>query len=204
MPAPKKTKPEKDRIYKAYKPVVMTDGILAWPNHTFDNTVQWTADDCEQFWEATKRLGPYERIEDMQAMLADLPTDNPAITLHADAIRAIHAEVLAPSKGFTRERLARLDEASALWAKIMVIRNIMPIAREAVVKKAKVSATNTASAEKPRPKNKKAATATVENVAAFAKKQGYPGGIKYELLLITAAEHYGVSEATISRRLRGK
>lgn len=139
-----------DKIYNAYKPVLMSDGIQTWIKHTYDNTVPWTKDDEAQFIEGLSRLGPYERIDDMQAMLATLPTDNPAITLHADAIRAIHEEVQAPPVGFTRERLARLDRASELWAKIQIIRDLMPVVQEAVTKKAQRKEVNTANAKLPR------------------------------------------------------
>jgi hypothetical protein len=120
---------EKNRVYSAYKPVPQTDGIQTWTEHTHDFTAPWTKDDEAKFIEATERLGPYERIDDMQAMLATLPTDNPAISMHADVIRAIHAEVQAPPIGFTRERLAQLDQASEMWAKILLIRDVIPKAR---------------------------------------------------------------------------
>lgn len=127
---PSESTDEKKRIYSAYKPLVQTDGILAWTTHTHDNTVPWTPDDNAKYLEAFSRLGPLQRIEDMQSMLAMLPTDNPAINMHANAIRAIHDEVRAPPYGFTRERLSRLDEASAIWGKILIIRDMVPLAKQ--------------------------------------------------------------------------
>lgn len=142
---------ETDKVYNAYKPVLVSDGIQTWVKHTYDNTVPWTKDDEAKFIEGLDRLGPYERIDDMQAMLATLPIDNPAITLHADAIRAIHREVQAPPVGFNRERLARLDKASELWAKILIIRDLMPVAREAATQKAERKVMNQKNAKAPRP-----------------------------------------------------
>lgn len=117
--------------YSAYQPVEAADGIQMWTQHTFNHQAPWTDDDARKFDEVCSSIGgPYERIEKMQDMLVTLPTDNPFINVHADAIRAIHAEVQAPPIGFTRERLARLNEASALWDKIMVIRDVMPLATQ--------------------------------------------------------------------------
>lgn len=142
---------ETDRVFNAYRPVLVSDGIQTWVNHTYDNRVPWTKDDEAKYIEGTYQQGPYERIDIMQAMLANLPTDNPAITLHADAIRAIHREVQAPPAGFDLERLARLNTASELWTKILIIRDLMPVAREAATQKAERKVMNQKSAKAPRP-----------------------------------------------------
>lgn len=120
-----------EKVYRAYKAVRMTDGIQTWIIHRHDFTVawdDWTAADKAEL-DADRRDAPLERIEDMQAMLATLPADNPAIRLHADAIRAILAELLTPPVIFNKERHARLDQASELWGKILVIRDVMPKAK---------------------------------------------------------------------------
>lgn len=153
-----------DKVYNAYKPVLVSDGIQTWVQHTYDNTVPWTKDDTAKFIEGHDRLGPHERIEDMQAMLATLPTDNPAITLHADAIRAIHREVQAPPVGFNRERLAELDRASEHWGKILIIRDVMPVARKG---QASLDQSRQASLQ---PRAKKPFTQAVRNAMGEGKK----------------------------------
>jgi hypothetical protein len=120
-----------EKHYSAYKPVKMTDGIVDWTFDNFDNTAHWTKDDIEKSRSVLLRLGPHERIEDMEAMLATLPTDNPAIAMHAAEIRAIHAEVKAEPGEFTLKRLDRLSETYELWTKILILRDLVPKAKQA-------------------------------------------------------------------------
>lgn len=192
MTLDKPANPEAERTYNAYKPVTVTDGVKTWTEHTFDNTVPWTNDDCAKFLGGTERLGPYERIEDMRAMLSTLPTDNNLITMHADAIRAIHAEVTAPPIGFTRERLDRLDQASEHWSKIMVIRNVMPLARQGA---------RASKAQSDRAKGPRALTPAQQDRVRRRYNERVANGEKYGAIKALASE-FDVSQTTIKTTLK--
>ena len=68
----------------------------------------------------------------MQARLDALGTDlTDPIKLHVDAIRRIHAQVpRTPSGAPTHEELNLLHEADHLWLKIMVLRDLVPLAKK--------------------------------------------------------------------------
>jgi hypothetical protein len=138
--------------YKAYKPVLATDGVKCWTRHTFDDTVKWTNDDCEKFAEvfSAKGVSPIGSIEIMQERLAALENITPTIQLHVDAIRQIHAVFFA-TKPITLDSLAALDKQNEHWRSIWLIQDVLPVVRESVAQKAKRKAVNTANSIQPRP-----------------------------------------------------
>lgn len=112
--------------YRAFKPVTMTDGILAWPQDRFDNTVgEWTDGDIDKFQASLGASAPLERIASMRERLDSLKDVTPMIKMHADAIRAIHAG-LDNHHGVTIAESRMLDEAERLWEKIVTLRDVMP------------------------------------------------------------------------------
>lgn len=111
--------------YRAYKPVDMTDGLQNWIQHTFDNTVEWTTDDEKMFVDVSINLTPNTRITSMQARLDSLKNITPAIKVHADAIRAIH-DGLDNHFSINYEGMIGLQRADELWAKIVLLRDLLP------------------------------------------------------------------------------
>ncbi len=119
-----------DSKYRAYKPVTMTDGIRTWVQNTFDNTVPWTPADEERFKKSVYGATPNARIVAMQAQLNLLQNVTPAIKLHADAIHAIHAGLSSHFSITSWAEHEAMDKADDLWSKILILRDVMPLARK--------------------------------------------------------------------------
>lgn len=115
--------------YNAYKPVMMTDGIQTWVRDTFDMSKPMTADDLAKFKE--DHGSPKARITAMQARLDALKNVTPEMRLHVDAIRAIYASMPHALTQGVRNNAEWLElrHADELWAKIMILRDVMPLAR---------------------------------------------------------------------------
>jgi|GEM_PF-4089948 len=113
--------------YRAYKTATVTDGIWRWVRATFDCTVRWTPDDEKKFIDGMSHLSPNARIAAMKANLDGLQNVTPPIKMHADAIRGIHADF--KKSGSTYEGLQNLQKADALWEKIRLLRDVIPLAR---------------------------------------------------------------------------
>ena len=126
------------KLYRSYKPVTATDGILTWIKDTFDNTVAWTPDDSEQFISNITALSPNARITRIQAYLDNLENVTPAIKIHADAIRAIYTE-LENHFNIDKEGIHKLDHAEELWEKIIILRDVMPKAAQGVAQSKRMS-----------------------------------------------------------------
>jgi hypothetical protein len=122
------TKEGRKPKYKAFKPITVTDGILTFTKLTFDNTVPWTPDDCERFKTMLDAAAPRARIKAMQAKLESVTDTNPAIQMMADEIRAIHANVKS-HHSLTREDLDELGRTEQLWQRILIVRDVIPLAR---------------------------------------------------------------------------
>lgn len=105
---------------------VVTDGIRVRTQYTLlDGTGAamkqfakvWGNDDIPKDW-----------IEALEEKLGRLENVTPAIQLHVDAIRAIHAQIPSTSG---REQTWLLTQAQQHWTDIMLLRNVMPKARQA-------------------------------------------------------------------------
>ena len=102
----------------------MTDGLQTGTARVFDFTQEWTAADAEEFRKMLSGKTPESRVRKMQTQLGALGVNVAApIKLHADAIRAILAD-LPPAP--TGRQVDRLDEADHLWQKILVLRDVVP------------------------------------------------------------------------------
>lgn len=112
--------------YRAYMPVTMTDGILAWPQDRLVNTVgEWTDGDIDKLQASLGAVAPLERIKSMQARLDSLTGVTPMIEMYMAAIRAIHTG-LNNHHSVTIAENRMLDEADRLWEKIIILRDVMP------------------------------------------------------------------------------
>lgn len=177
--------------YRAYKPVNMTDGILTWVQHTFDNSIEMTPDDEEMFVAMLEGLSPEERIRTMQANLDGLQNFTPAIKLHADAIRAVHAG-LDNHFSVNREGLASLQRADDLWAKIIVLRDVVPKA----VMGAKSSKNQSDRAKLPR----KLSESQSQRIATIYEQHLSEGSV-YGVVKALSNE-YGVTTKTINHAVK--
>lgn len=119
--------------YRAYKPFQATDGLLVWTQHYFDNTVEWTEADCEMFIAtSTDALAPEERIKRLQGNLDGLRNITPVIQVHIDEIRAILARMENHFCLKNQHEADELGSAEMLWQKILVLRDVVPLAKRGV------------------------------------------------------------------------
>jgi hypothetical protein len=114
--------------YGAHKAAITSDGIQAGVERRFDATKPMTPDDIAMLKRMLDGLTPRARMERLQTRLAGLAqVTTPEIKLRVDAIRAILEQV--PTRGASRADLDMLDKAEAHWGSIMVLRDVMPLAR---------------------------------------------------------------------------
>lgn len=112
--------------YRAYKPVQATDGLLTWTQHTFDHTVEMTADDEEKLISVLEGIAPEERIKRLQANLDGLQNMTPVIQAHVNEIRAILARLDNHFSFKNRHEADELGRAEMLWQKILILRDMVP------------------------------------------------------------------------------
>ncbi|WP_146039334.1 MULTISPECIES: hypothetical protein [unclassified Variovorax] len=107
----------------------MTDGIRVRTAWEFD-TERATREDWRQLANVWND-GPKEWIEALEANLAGVKQVTPAIQLRIDAIRAILAGLPTSPVNLNREQMQQLTDALQHWTEIMVLRDVMPKARQA-------------------------------------------------------------------------
>ncbi|PNG56332.1 hypothetical protein WDL1CHR_00879 [Variovorax sp. WDL1] len=108
---------------------VVTDGIRVRTAWEFD-TERATREDWRQLANVWND-GPKEWIEALEANLAGVKQVTPAIQLRIDAIRAILAGLPTSPVNLNREQMQQLTDALQHWTEIMVLRDVMPKARQA-------------------------------------------------------------------------
>ncbi len=139
MTSPSKPAPQ----YNAYTPVIVHDGLTQHLTHHFDNTREMTPDDLHMAKAMLKSLSPSARIEAMQDRLGTLQNPTPEMALHISAIKEIHAVLTAngTSKSLTVAELDLLDKADGIWKKVLLLRDLIPVAKSAKKFEAKAART---------------------------------------------------------------
>lgn len=116
----------KNPKYRAYKPVMVTDGIFTWQQDSLDNTVgAWTDADIDKFQAGIQSCAPFDRIATIQARLDSLKKPTPGVEMYADAIRTILAG-LSNHHSLNLKEARGLAEAEMLWDKLIIVRDVMP------------------------------------------------------------------------------
>ncbi|MCZ2099473.1 MAG: hypothetical protein LC121_25070 [Anaerolineae bacterium] len=116
---------------RAFRTERATDGIVTLTRWRLDRGSISAAD--RKAIERTMHAGsPEGRIEALERNLRTLSTAAPPVAhMHAAEIRKRLDELnhLRGGLDATRDELRRLSEAEQLWAKVMLVRDVMPLAR---------------------------------------------------------------------------
>jgi len=116
---------------RAYTQEIMTDSIQTWGQGTFDLIVPPTPDDMAKVVAGIARLNPEGRIKILRDNLASLQAKDitPAIQFHADAIRK-SCDAWSGRGNRTYDALEELSTAEKCWRKILILRDVMPLAKK--------------------------------------------------------------------------
>lgn len=118
--------------HKAYSTEQVTDGLVVWEQWNFDFDKGMTEADWKELQKRLDAGSFHDRIDWLAGKLASLPADSDAaIKMHAGAIQ----QVLDGLRGLRANEVTKplfdsLQDAEERWAKIVLLRDLVPAARK--------------------------------------------------------------------------